>query len=257
MTGTSGPGIALKSEAMNLAVMVELPLVVIDVQRAGPSTGMPTKTEQADLLQVLYGRNGDSPIRGRRPADSVRMLRSGLRGRPPGDQVHDPGRLPVRCLPGHRSRAVAPAATSTPCRTSRSPNRTERTGFHPYDRDPVTLARPWAVPGTPGLEHRIGGLEKADITGNVSYDPDNHHRMQTASSGQDRRDRRRHPGARGLRARPGRPADPRLGLHLRLDPERGRTAPGRRPVGRPRPPSPPQPVPGQHRVGPLAAIAGC
>ncbi len=177
MTGTSGPGIALKSEAMNLAVMVELPLVVIDVQRAGPSTGMPTKTEQADLLQVLYGRNGDSPIAVVAPATpaecfdlAFEAVRLAIKYMTPVVYLSDaflatgaePWRLPdVDALPDI---SVA--------------NRTERTGFHPYDRDPATLARPWAVPGTPGLEHRIGGLEKADITGNVSYDPDNHHRMQ-------------------------------------------------------------------------------
>jgi 2-oxoglutarate/2-oxoacid ferredoxin oxidoreductase subunit alpha len=177
MTGTSGPGIALKSEAMNLAVMVELPLVVIDVQRAGPSTGMPTKTEQADLLQVLYGRNGDSPIAVVAPATpsecfdlAFEAVRLAIKYMTPVVYLSDaflatgaePWRLPdVDVLPDISV-----------------PNRTERTGFHPYDRDPATLARPWAVPGTPGLEHRIGGLEKADITGNVSYDPDNHHRMQ-------------------------------------------------------------------------------
>ncbi len=177
MTGTSGPGIALKSEAMNLAVMVELPLVVIDVQRAGPSTGMPTKTEQADLLQVLYGRNGDSPIAVVAPATpsecfdlAFEAVRLAIKYMTPVVYLSDaflatgaePWRLPdVDALPDISV-----------------PNRTERTGFHPYDRDPATLARPWAVPGTPGLEHRVGGLEKADITGNVSYDPDNHHRMQ-------------------------------------------------------------------------------
>ena len=177
MTGTSGPGIALKSEAMNLAVMVELPLVVIDVQRAGPSTGMPTKNEQSDLLQVLFGRNGDSPIAVLAPATpgdcfdlAFEAVRIALKYMTPVVYLSDaflatgsePWRVPnVDDLPDI---AV--------------PNRTERVGFHPYDRDPVTLARPWAVPGTPGLEHRVGGLEKADVTGNVSYDPDNHHRMQ-------------------------------------------------------------------------------
>ncbi len=177
MTGTSGPGIALKSEAMNLAVMVELPLVVIDVQRAGPSTGMPTKNEQSDLLQVLFGRNGDSPIAVLAPATpgdcfdvAFEAVRIALKYMTPVVYLSDaflatgsePWRVPnVDDLPGI---AV--------------PNRTERAGFHPYDRDPLTLARPWAVPGTPGLEHRVGGLEKADVTGNVSYDPDNHHRMQ-------------------------------------------------------------------------------
>ena len=178
MTGTSGPGIALKSEAINLAIMVELPLIVIDVQRAGPSTGMPTKTEQADLLQVLYGRNGDSPIAVVAPATpaecfdlAFEAVRLALKYMTPVVYLSDAflatGAEPWR-LPDVDSLADISVA-----------NRTERAGFHPYDRDPVTLARPWAVPGTPGLEHRIGGLEKADISGNVSYDPDNHHLMQT------------------------------------------------------------------------------
>jgi 2-oxoglutarate ferredoxin oxidoreductase subunit alpha len=177
MTATSGPGIALKSEAMGLAVMVELPLVVADIQRAGPSTGMPTKTEQADLLQVLFGRNSDSPmpvVAPATPADcfevAIEAWRIALAYMTPVVYLSDaflatgsePWRLPdVEDLPDIR---VA--------------NATDRATFHAYDRDPVTLARPWAVPGTPGLEHRIGGLEKSDIIGNVSYDPDNHHRMQ-------------------------------------------------------------------------------
>ncbi|HEV8280230.1 MAG TPA: 2-oxoacid:acceptor oxidoreductase subunit alpha [Candidatus Limnocylindrales bacterium] len=177
MTASSGPGIALKSEALGLAIMVELPLVVIDVQRAGPSTGMPTKTEQADLLQVMFGRNSDSPVAvvaPSTPADcfemAVEAVRLALKYMTPVVYLSDaflatgaePWRIPsVDALP-----------------EIGVPNRTERDGFHPYDRDPDTLARPWAVPGTAGLEHRIGGLEKADITGNVSYDPDNHHRMQ-------------------------------------------------------------------------------
>jgi 2-oxoglutarate/2-oxoacid ferredoxin oxidoreductase subunit alpha len=177
LTASSGPGIALKSEALGLAVMVELPLVVVDVQRAGPSTGMPTKNEQADLLQVMFGRNSDSPVAIVAPATpgecfhfSIEAWRIALKYMTPVVYLSDaflatgaePWKIPnVDDLP---SIAV--------------PNRTEREGFYPYLRDEKTLARPWAVPGTPGLEHRIGGLEKADILGNVSYDPDNHHRMQ-------------------------------------------------------------------------------
>jgi 2-oxoglutarate ferredoxin oxidoreductase subunit alpha len=176
LTASSGPGIALKAEAMGLAVMVELPLVVVDVQRAGPSTGMPTKTEQGDLLQVMYGRNGESPLVVLAPATpgecfdfAIEAWRIALKYMTPVVYMSDaflangaePWRIPsVDDLP---SIAV--------------PNRTEREGFYPYLRDETTLARPWAVPGTPGLEHRIGGLEKADVMGNVSYDPDNHHRM--------------------------------------------------------------------------------
>jgi 2-oxoglutarate/2-oxoacid ferredoxin oxidoreductase subunit alpha len=177
MTASSGPGIALKSEALGLAVMVELPLVVIDVQRAGPSTGMPTKTEQADLLQVMFGRNSDSPVPIVAPATpgecfdmAIEAVRIALKYVTPVVYLSDaflatgaePWKIPALSeLPGI---AVE--------------NWTDKETFHPYDRDPQTLARKWAVPGTPGLEHRIGGLEKADITGNVSYDPDNHHRMQ-------------------------------------------------------------------------------
>ena len=177
MTASSGPGIALKQEALGLAVMVELPLVVVDVQRSGPSTGMPTKTEQADLLQVMFGRNSDSPVAVVAPATpaecftfSIEAWRIALKYMTPVVYLSDaflasgaePWQIPdVKDMP---SIAV--------------PNRTERQGFYPYLRDETTLARPWAVPGTPGLEHRIGGLEKADILGNVSYDPDNHHRMQ-------------------------------------------------------------------------------
>ena len=178
LTASSGPGIALKTEAMGLAVMVELPLVVIDVQRAGPSTGMPTKNEQADLLQVMFGRNCDSPIPIVAPATpgecfdlAIEACRIALKYMTPVVYLSDaflatgsePWRIPdVADLPDIR---VANAVK-------------EDGPFQPYLRDPETLARPWAVPGTAGLEHRIGGLEKADVTGNVSYDPDNHHRMQ-------------------------------------------------------------------------------
>jgi 2-oxoglutarate ferredoxin oxidoreductase subunit alpha len=178
MTASSGPGIALKTEAMGLAVMVELPLVVIDVQRAGPSTGMPTKTEQADLLQIMFGRNSDSPIPIVAPATpgecfdlAIEAWRLALKYMTPVAYLSDaflatgsePWRIPdIADLPD----ISVPGAVA-----GEGP-------FRPYLRDPETLARPWAVPGTPGLEHRIGGLEKADVTGNVSYDPDNHHRMQ-------------------------------------------------------------------------------
>jgi 2-oxoglutarate/2-oxoacid ferredoxin oxidoreductase subunit alpha len=178
LTASSGPGIALKSEGLGLAIMVELPLVVIDVQRAGPSTGMPTKNEQGDLLQIMFGRNSDSPLPIVAPATpgecfelAIEACRIALKYMTPVAYLSDaflatgsePWRIPdVAALP---QIAVE--------------NATDPNGFRPYQRDPETLARPWAVPGTPGLEHRIGGLEKADVTGNVSYDPDNHHRMMT------------------------------------------------------------------------------
>jgi 2-oxoglutarate ferredoxin oxidoreductase subunit alpha len=177
MTGTSGPGIALKSEALGLAIMVELPLVVIDVQRAGPSTGMPTKTEQADLLQVMFGRNSDSPLAIVAPATpgecfryAIEAWRLALKYMTPVVYLSD-AFLGTGAEPW-------PIPDTADLPSIAVPNRTEAAGFYPYARDEATLARPWAVPGTPGLEHRIGGLEKADVLGNVSYDPDNHHRMQ-------------------------------------------------------------------------------
>ncbi len=176
VTTTSGPGLALKSEAINLAVMTELPLIVCDIQRGGPSTGLPTKTEQADLLQAMFGRNGESPVpivAASTPADcfdtAIEAARIAIQHMVPVILLSDgyiangsePWRLPaIEDLPDLRVEF-----------------RTEPQGFAPYLRDPQTLARPWAIPGTPGLEHRIGGLEKEDVTGNVSYDPENHERM--------------------------------------------------------------------------------
>jgi 2-oxoglutarate ferredoxin oxidoreductase subunit alpha len=177
LTASSGPGIALKSEAMGLAVMTELPIVIVDVQRAGPSTGMPTKNEQADLLQVMFGRNGDSPMPVVAPATPAECF----------DMAIEACRLALKYMTPVSYLSDAFLATgSEPWRIPdladlpdiRVPNATDPATFHPYQRDPATLARPWAVPGTRGLEHRIGGLEKADVIGNVSYDPDNHHRMQ-------------------------------------------------------------------------------
>ena len=178
MTASSGPGIALKTEAIGLAVMVELPLVVIDVQRAGPSTG------HAD--QERAGRPAPGHVRAqlrladpdRRAGDAGRVLRHGHRGVAHRAQVHDPGRVPLRRVPRHRLGAVEdPRRRDLPDIGVDNADRGDGP-FQPYQRDPDTLARPWAVPGTAGLEHRIGGLEKADVTGNVSYDPDNHHKMQ-------------------------------------------------------------------------------
>jgi 2-oxoglutarate/2-oxoacid ferredoxin oxidoreductase subunit alpha len=177
LTASSGPGIALKSEALNLAVMVELPLVVIDVQRAGPSTGMPTKTEQGDLLMAMFGRNSDSPVPIVAPATpaecfdyAIEAFRIALKYMTPVFYLSD-AFLATGAEPWK-----VPSVADLPDISVQ--NHTDRATFQPYARDPQTLARPWAVPGTPGLEHRIGGLEKADVTGNVSYDPENHHRMQ-------------------------------------------------------------------------------
>jgi 2-oxoglutarate ferredoxin oxidoreductase subunit alpha len=176
MTGTSGPGIALKSEAIGLAVMVELPLVVIDVQRSGPSTGIPTKTEQGDLLQCMFGRNSVAPVAIVAPATSsdcfnmaIEAWRIAIKYRTPVIFLSDLY-LGVGSEPW-----LIPDVDSLP---TMEPNfATDPATFKAYERDPVTLARPWAVPGTPGLEHRIGGLEKANITGNVNYEAENHDLM--------------------------------------------------------------------------------
>jgi len=176
VTTTSGPGLALKSEAINLALMVELPLVICNIQRGGPSTGLPTKTEQSDLLQAMYGRNGDSPLPVLAAASAaecfdmaIEACRIAVQYMVPVILLSDgfiangsePWRLPaVEDLPDLRTEFQA-----------------DTENFQPYARDPETLARPWAIPGVAGLEHRIGGLEKDSLTGNVSYDPDNHELM--------------------------------------------------------------------------------
>ncbi|WP_329496864.1 2-oxoacid:acceptor oxidoreductase subunit alpha [Kitasatospora herbaricolor] len=184
VTTTSGPGVALKSEAIGLAVSLELPLVVVDIQRGGPSTGLPTKTEQADLLQAMFGRNGEAPVPVVAPATpaecfdaALEAVRIAVRYRTPVFLLSDgylangsePWRIPeVEELP-----VIDPQFAV-------GPNHVLEDGsevFWPYKRDPLTLARPWAVPGTAGLEHRIGGIEKQDGTGSISYDPANHDLM--------------------------------------------------------------------------------
>jgi 2-oxoglutarate ferredoxin oxidoreductase subunit alpha len=177
VTTTSGPGIALKSETISLAVALELPLVIIDVQRAGPSTGMPTKTEQADLLMALHGRHGEAPVvvlAACSPADcfysALEATRIALTYRTPVMLLSD-GYIANGSEPW-----LLPEVAELPDLTvtfATEPNGPDGK-FLPYLRDPVTMARPWARPGTPGLEHRIGGLEKADQTGDISYDPANH-----------------------------------------------------------------------------------
>ncbi len=177
-TGTSGPGIALKSEALGLAVMTELPVVVVDVQRGGPSTGLPTKTEQSDLLQVLHGRNGESPlpvIAACSPADcfaaAVEAFTIAVKYMTPVILLSD-GYLANGSEPWR-----IPDVSSMEKIVIRHPTTTNHaTGYAPYLRD-ENGARPWAIPGTPGLEHRLGGLEKQDVTGNVNYEPGNHERM--------------------------------------------------------------------------------
>ena len=172
-TASSGPGIALKSEAINLAVVMELPMLVVNVQRGGPSTGLPTKTEQADLLEVLFGRNGESPIPVLAPATPVECFnmtieacRIAIRYMTPVFLLSDgyvannsePWKIPDPAL-------IGPIEANF---------RTDPEGYQPYMRDEKTLARPWVIPGTPGMEHRIGGLGKQDVTGNVSYAPEDH-----------------------------------------------------------------------------------
>lgn len=173
VTSTSGPGVALKSEAVGLAVMLELPLIIVDVQRGGPSTGLPTKTEQADLLQVMFGRNGECPavvIAASHPADCFDTAMEAVR-------IATTYRVPVFLLSdGYIANGSEPWKIPD---VATLPNLTvefAKAGqpFLPYARDPETLARPWAIPGTPGLEHRIGGIEKADKTGAISYEPKNH-----------------------------------------------------------------------------------
>ncbi|MFI5775919.1 2-oxoacid:acceptor oxidoreductase subunit alpha [Nocardia sp. NPDC051570] len=179
VTSTSGPGLALKSEAIGLAVMTELPLLIVDVQRGGPSTGLPTKTEQADLLQALYGRNGESPVAvlaPRSPADcfatAVEAARIALTYRTPVLLLSD-GAI----ANGSEPWAIPNVAELAPIDPAFETEGAEGDSFQPYARDTETLARPLAVPGTKGRAHRIGGLEKADGSGNISYDPANHELM--------------------------------------------------------------------------------
>src|SRR5688572_8807943 len=176
LTTTSGPGMALKMEAIGLAIATELPLVICDIQRGGPSTGLPTKTEQADLFQALFGRNSEAPVPVLAPST-------------PGDcfwVALEASRLAIKYMvpvivlsDGYLANGAEPWKVPSLSELPDFPvhYRTDPEGFQPYLRDPDTLARPWAVPGTPGLEHRIGGLEKQEITGNVNYEPLNHERM--------------------------------------------------------------------------------
>ncbi|MFD5286579.1 2-oxoacid:acceptor oxidoreductase subunit alpha, partial [Streptomyces rubrogriseus] len=181
VTTTSGPGVALKSETIGLAVSLELPLLVVDIQRGGPSTGLPTKTEQADLLQAMYGRNGEAPVAVVAPRTAADCFDAALEAA----RIALAYRTPVLLLSdGYLANGSEPWRIPEPdelpdlsVQFAQGPNHTLDDGtevFWPYKRDPHTLARPWAVPGTPGLEHRIGGIEKQDGTGNISYDPANH-----------------------------------------------------------------------------------
>ena len=221
VTTTSGPGVALKSETMSLAISLELPMILVDIQRGGPSTGLPTKTEAADLNIAIYGRHAEAPlpvVAAYSPSHcfhaAIEAARIALKYRTPVILLSDgyiangsePWKLPdVDSLPD----ISVPFATET--------NHVAEDGtpeFWPYLRDPETLARPWAIPGTPGLMHRVGGLEKADGTGNIDYTPENHEKMVQPAGGEDRRHRQRHPAGRRRRRRRRRRVHPRLGLHL-------------------------------------------
>ncbi len=176
LTSTSGPGVALKGEAIGLAVMTELPLVILNVQRGGPSTGLPTKTEQADLFQALYGRNGECPVivlAAATPSDCFHM-------------AYEASRLAVKYMTpvflltdGYLANGSEPWLIPDASKLQKFEKAPvpALADFKLYKRDPETMARPWPIPGVPGYEHRIGGIEKQDITGNISYDPDNHERM--------------------------------------------------------------------------------
>ena len=180
VTGTSGPGVALKGEGMGLAIALELPMVIINVQRGGPSTGLPTKTEQSDLLQAMFGRNGESPIvvlAPQSPADcfniALEAARCAIRATTPVMILSD-GFLANSSEPWSVPNPddIEPIAVEHPASREEDDD-----PYLPYARDEETLARPWAIPGTRGLEHRIGGLSKAPLTGNVSYDPTHHQQM--------------------------------------------------------------------------------
>ena len=177
VTASAGPGIVLKAETVGLAIALELPLLILDIQRAGPSTGMPTKPEQADLLMVLFGRNGESPVpvvAASTPSQcfdaAIEAARIALKYRTPVYLLSD-----AYLANGSEPWLIPDVADLPDISTSFAEANGEP--FEPYRRDPETLARPWAIPGTAGLEHRIGGLEKADVTGAISYDPDNHDAM--------------------------------------------------------------------------------
>jgi len=176
ITTTSGPGMSLKTEALGLAVAVELPLVVCDIQRGGPSTGLPTKTEQADLLQALFGRNSEAPIPVLAPATPGDCFWIALEA----SRIAIKYMVPVIILSdGYLANGAEPWKIPDLSQLPEIPVKFEKNpdGFRPYRRNPETLARPWAIPGTPGLEHRVGGIEKQDVTGNVNYEPLNHERM--------------------------------------------------------------------------------
>jgi len=176
ITTTSGPGMALKTEAIGLAIMTELPIVICDIQRGGPSTGLPTKTEQADLLQAMFGRNSEAPVPVLAPSTPGDCFWIALEA----SRIALKYMVPVIVLSdGYLANGAEPWRIPTAEEIPAIPVKfaTDPEGFYPYKRDPQTLARPWAIPGTPGLEHRIGGIEKQEVTGNINYEPLNHEKM--------------------------------------------------------------------------------
>ena len=248
VTASAGPGIVLKAETVGLAIALELPLLILDIQRAGPSTGMPTKPEQADLLMVLFGRNGESPVpvvAASTPSQcfdaAIEAARIALKYRTPVYLLSD-----AYLANGSEPWLIPDVGDLPDISTSFAEANGEP--FEPYRRDPETLARPWAIPGTAGLEHRIGGLEKADVTGAISYDPDNHDAMVRLRAQKVAGHRGGHPRARRGRSRRGRGA-PRGRLGIDVRPDHGRRA-ARAAAGRPRragPPAVPEPAAAQHR----------
>jgi 2-oxoglutarate/2-oxoacid ferredoxin oxidoreductase subunit alpha len=253
VTTTSGPGVDLKSETVGLAVSLELPLLIIDIQRGGPSTGLPTKTEQADLLHAMYGRHGEAPVPivaamtpGHCFYAAIEAARIALKYRTPVFLLSD-GYLANGAEPW-----MLPNVDELPdisVQFATEPNQTGEDGvaqFMPYLRDPETLARPWAVPGTAGLEHRIGGLEKEHGSGNISYDPANHERMVQLRAAKVAGIAKDVPPV-DVDSEDG--AEVLVGLDLRRHPGRGAPGARTRQEGGPRPPDAPQPVPGQPRPG--------
>ena len=250
---------ALKSETISLAVITELPLIIVDVQRAGPSTGMPTKTEQADLLMAMYGRHGEAPLPVlaiASPADAfgtmIEAVRLALKYMTPVIVLSD-GYIANSAEPWLLPDLDALPDISVPFVTAAN----GEGKFLPYLRDPQTLARGWAVPGTPGLEHRVGGLEKEDVTGEVSHDPANHEQMVALRERKVAGIAADIPELRGGRRPRSRTAGHRLGIHLPGDLRRGAPGPGPRGQRGPGPPAAPQPLPPQPGGGACGSTPGC
>ena len=254
VTASSGPGICLKGEAIGLGVMTELPLVIIDVQRGGPSTGLPTKTEQADLLLAMFGRNGECPMPIVAAASARRLLRHGPEAMRIAVEFMTPvifltdGYIANGAEPWQIPKCRRPASRSKIKHPDRKQQRHRRMASSCRTSATRSWRGPWAMPGTPGLEHRIGGLEKADITGNIDYEPDNHEHMVKTRAQKVANIANSIPEQDGRRPENGRAAGRSVGA--------APTAPSARPceqcsadgkIGRPRPPALPEPVPEEPR----------